>query len=621
MDARETFLSYLNTLDENYYFFIANNILGRISTPFHKPVLNQQILSFLLNDRNRKAILSSLDADERRYLSLLMIAGETSSKQIQQFFSEDSYPMVVTRMYALKDRLIVLFSEGRYRINPVLDDVVSDAFDAGLLFGQNRSMNIREPFADRNVIFAYLNLLISGAVPVREANTHHFVKSDRLEKVFPQFEKTRSTRMFTLIRELALREKAITVRESRFVLDRKRSSSLLGLDPLSLMAKAIRHCDAGAISRILGVLRTNAASENALTSLYSILTDTDKQTSKAVLEDMAAFGVITLKEGVYHLNKAVLEESQKQSSLSMDSDMEVSFYGIPDENDVLFTFADINVCDKLIRYSVTKASFTRALELGISRKEIETYLGINDNEQFRMWESAFSRINLYDGIVIKGDEQISRLIRMLPEMKKHVLAELSEGVFLMDRSSYQSWQEILAHAIDMPHLPLPVSSVREEDATVRRHEEPVIVPLDIPSSHPLADDVSWKETESELLDYAKKSGCMSDALKELIEARLIVSESQISKNSKYASMPSASGFDYNAKLSILRAALKSTEAEGAPLLRLELPDETIIAQPIEILKGENSSSMLKARVLPDGIDRSIPVSSIFKVTVLRWILS
>ncbi len=52
-----------------------------------------------------------------------------------------------------------------------------------------------------------------------------------------------------------------------------------------------------------------------------------------------------------------------------------------------------------------------------------------------------------------------------------------------------------------------------------------------------------------------------------------------------------------------------------------LTGETLIAQPIEILKGDNSSSMLKARVLPDGIDRSIPVSSIFKVTVLRWILS
>ena len=620
MDAREAFLSYLNTLDENYYFFIANNVLGRITTPFHKPVLNQQILSFLLNEQNRKAILSSLDADERRYLSLLKISGEASSKQIQQFFPKDSYPVVVTRMYALKDRLIVLFTDGRYKINPVLEDVVSEAFDANLLFGQSRSKTVRQPFADRNVIFAYMNLLISGAVPVRDANTHHFVKSGRLERVFPQFSKTQSTRMFTLIRELALKEKAISIRESRFVLDRKRSSSLLDLDPLTFMTKAIRNCDAQAISRILGVLRANAVTEDSLTSLYSILSGADEQASKTVLDDMEAFGAICVKDGIYCLNQAVIEDQQRQSNLSIDSDLEVSYYGIPDENDILFMFADIDVCDKLIRYSVTKASFTRALELGITRNRIESYLGIKDNEQFRMWESAFSRFNLYDGIVIKGDEQISRLIRIHPEMKKYVLQELSEGVFLMDRSSYQTWQEILAHAIDMPHLPLPVSSFNKDGSEVKRSEE-TLVPLDIPSSHPIDDETSWKRTESELLDFAQKSGCLSDALKDLIQARLIVSKSQISKNFKYASMPSASGFDYNAKLSILRAALKNTGAEGAPLLRLELPEETLIAQPIEILKGDNSSSMLKARILPDGIDRSIPVSSIFKVTVLRWILS
>ena len=446
------------------------------------------------------------------------------------------------------------------------------------------------------------------------------MKSDRLERVFPQFNKTQSTRMFTLIRELALKEKAINIRESRFVLDRKRSSSLLALDPLTFMTKAIRHCDARAISRILGVLRANAVTEDSLTSLYSILSGADEQASKAVLDDMEAFGAICVKDGLYCLNQAVIEDQQRQSNLSIDSDLEVSYCGIPDENDILFMFADINVCDKLIRYSVTKASFTRALELGITRNRIESYLGIKDNEQFRMWESAFSRFNLYDGIVIKGDEQISRLIRIHPEMKKYVLAELSEGVFLMDRSSYQTWQEILAHAIDMPHLPLPVSSVNGDEPDVKRSEE-TLVPLDIPSSHPIDDDTSWNKTESELLDFAQKSGCLSDALKDLIQARLIVSKSQISKNFKYASMPSASGFDYNAKLSILRAALKNTGAEGSPLLRLELPEETLIAQPIEILKGDNSSSMLKARVLPDGIDRSIPVSSIFKVTVLRWILS
>ena len=30
--------SYLNTLDDDYYFFIANTVLGQVKTPFHKPV-------------------------------------------------------------------------------------------------------------------------------------------------------------------------------------------------------------------------------------------------------------------------------------------------------------------------------------------------------------------------------------------------------------------------------------------------------------------------------------------------------------------------------------------------------------------------------------------------------
>ena len=620
MDAREAFLSYLNTLDENYYFFIANNILGKIPTPFHKPVLNQKILSFLLNEDNRKSIKASIDVDERRYLSLLLIAGKASSKQIQRFFPYDSYPMVVTRMCGLKDRLVILFSEGTYRINPVLEDIVTDVFDAALLFGENKGKNVSEPFADRNVLSAFLNLLISGAVPVREANTHHFVKSDRLEKVFPQFSKAQSTRMFTLIKDLALREKAVSIRETRFILDRKRSEVLLGLDPLCLVTKAVHGAQAKVMSRILGVLRKTAIPEESLVRFYSILSGEDEETSAQILEDISAFGITCKKDGFYYLNQAIHAENQKQSHLSIDSDMEVSYFGIPEENDILFIFADIKVSDKLIRYSLSKSSFTRALELGLSRNQIQSYLGIQDNEQLKLWESSFSRITLYDGIVIRGDELISRIIRMHPEMKRHVICELSDGVFLMERSSYHIWQEILAHAIDMPHLPLPLSNAEAEDhqEEISKEKPPV---FELPKSHPSESGENWKEIEKDLLSYAEQNGCTSDTLKELIRSRLIVSRSQIGKDCRYASMPSASGFDYNAKLSIIRAALKSQKDEGAPLLRLELPEETIIAQPIEILRGNSNSSVLKAKVLPDGIDRSIPVSSIFKVTVLRWILN
>ena len=49
MDRSEEFFTYLNSLDDDYYFFLANTVLGKIPSPFHKPVLNQKILSFMLS--------------------------------------------------------------------------------------------------------------------------------------------------------------------------------------------------------------------------------------------------------------------------------------------------------------------------------------------------------------------------------------------------------------------------------------------------------------------------------------------------------------------------------------------------------------------------------------------
>ena len=80
----------------------------------------------------------------------------------------------------------------------------------------------------------------------------------------------------------------------------------------------------------------------------------------------------------------------------------------------------------------------------------------------------------------------------------------------------------------------------------------------------------------DLLSFASRNGCLTDDVKELINARLIVSESQIGKNFRYATLPSASGFDYNAKLAILRSALRKSDRYEVPLLRLELTDDELI---------------------------------------------
>ena len=624
MEARDTFLSYLNSLDERYYFFIADTVLGKIPTPFHKPVLNQKILAFLSNPDNRKRIRASVDDDEKRYLSFLLIAGRSTAMQVCRFFSKDSYQAAVTRMCSLRDRLLVITSGRTFMVNPVMKDIAEELFSPDLMLGKDGRQPDPQPFADRNVLSALLNILTNGSVPVREANAHHFMKSDRLEKVFPQFGKDDSLRMFTLVRGLALKTGAINNRGGKFILDRIKASELLKCSPLGFLMKAVPDTDSAAVSRVLGLMGTHGMDSQAFTSLYSVISGIDDTASAQVLEDFRAFGFIVEKDGRLFLNPAVSENPVPQSHPSMDSDMEVSFFGIPSENDILYIFADINVCDKLVRYNVTKNSFTRALESGLTRKEIEDYLGITDNEQLRMWEMAFNRVSVYDGIVIRCDDQVGRIMKMHPQIKDHIIRELADGVFLMDRSTYHTWEQELAYAIDMPHLPVPETSGSEQipetaDSDTETEEEPVLEAPPAASGRQPQDD--WNAIREDLLSYAGQTGCLSDDVRGLIDARLIFSRSQIGKDFRYATLPSASGFDYNAKLSILRAALKKKTSEDFPLMRLEMSDEVLIAQPVELLKGDSKGSVIKVRILPDDMERSIPVSTIFRITILRWTLN
>ncbi len=621
MDGREKFISYLNSLDEDYYFFIANTVLGRVPTPFHKPLLNDRIVSFLADSGNRSRIRASVDEADRKYLSFLLVAGSASGREIRRFFSADSYPVVLTCMDSLKDRLLVMYTDGRYSVNPVLRQVAEDLFDPDLVFGKDGTHPDGGPFADRNVVSACLNLLIGGSVPVREANAHHFMKSGRLAMVFPQFQQQECLQMFTLLKRLFVRSGVVTIRDTRFILDRRKAETVLKAGPLGLLMKAVPMADSRSVPVLLGFLRTHGMEEQAFTCLYSILSGSDDGQSQQVLEDMKATGFLSESDGRLYLNPAVEEKQPIRSGLSMDSDMEVSYFGIPEENDMLYIFADIDVCDRLVRYRITKGSFTRALDLGLSREQIQAFLDIQDNDQMRMWETSFSRITVYDGIVIRCDDQVGRIVRMHPEIKDHIISELPGNVFVMDRGDSRRWQEALAYAMDIEDLPIPVSrasSVEEDDTT--QEEEPVLVPPPSPAGT-TTDTTDAEHLKKSLLSYASRTGCLTDDVRELIDARLIVSESQIGKNFRYATLPSASGFDYNAKISILRAALRGKDRDEVPLLRLELTDDELIVQPVGLLKGDSKGSVLKARIMPEGMERSFPVSSIYRVTILKWTLS
>ena len=621
MDRSEEFFTYLNSLDDDYYFFLANMVLGKIPSPFHKPVLNQKILSFLLNEENRINILASLDEDDRRYISLILLTGRTSAKLVSRFFSSDSFILLARKLSNLKDRLILLKEDHKYRVNPVLLSIAQQAFDADLLFGKERTVNQTGPFVDRNVLFAVTNLLIGGQTPVREANMHHFMKSGKLVAVFPQFSERNSISFFSALKKYLLSQKAVNISDGRFMLDKDRMERILALDPLNIMIQAIGPQNGEPIVRALDALRCHSMDIRRFSTLIQILSEADEEQTNNILELIECFGFIKIIGTSVYFNTSVLDSVQERSELRTDSDMKVSFIGNQSPDDILYLFADIEVCDKLISYAITKDSFFRALELGLTRSRIEAFLGLEEQTRFMQWENSFSRLRLYDGIVVRCDSDIRTMIERHPDLKDHILEVFGDNLLLMKRSTYPLWQQTLSYALDLKHLPfVPDSgSVSQDNAG----QDDTFVPFEFgePDNTVHEESVqSWEDVSKQLLSYAESVGCNLSEVEPLITDRIIVSKSQIDRNFRYAGRISVSGFDYNAKLSAIKGALPKAKNKEADLLELELPSENLIVQPLEIVKTGQTTSVLRSKVMPDGQERSISISSIFKVTVLRWSL-
>ncbi|MCQ2412835.1 MAG: hypothetical protein MJ057_07765 [Sphaerochaetaceae bacterium] len=627
MNSRETFTNYLNALDNQYYFFIAGNLLGKVQTPFHKPQLSQKIVSFLSNEDNRKNLFASLDDMEIRYLTLVHLLGGASDKDLSTFFCDDKYPVIVTKMENLCDRLVVIRCQDRYEINPILrNDMANGVLDLKAALGEDKTCDETAPIVDRNVIFAVLNLYLSGAIPAREANFHHFVKSDKLQTLFPQFEKARILEVLRTISAFIMgRIGASILRDTDVSDSQKNLKDVLCMDSASFAIHAIANHVNGrkismesALCKAMEILRFHSLTEDQALSILTICSGASEAAAKEALNLLRSFNLVICHDGFFFANSMLWQQEEPRSVLRTDSNLTVSYYGHAHVTDILYRFADVMVCDKVISYQITRESYIRGLDSGLTKKEILDYLGDSSLDLvFGKWETAYRRVQAYSGILVRcQDEQASQIVSMHPEIKSHIIMDLGNGMFLMNRSTTYQWEGPLARALDLQHIQIMEPSDPDEDADPFEEPQGSYPAFDFANitkpANRIAND-SWQSIATELLEDAKSKGCLNSEVEALIHARIIYSKSQLDSSFNYNSLLSASGFDYNAKMTLLRDVIRAKNA----IVVLELAEEVLVTKPFEILKGEGRNSILKVKVLPDSIEKSIPVSSIFKISVVR----
>ena len=114
----------LLTLEDEPFFELIKNHLGKVQTPYHKPSIINSIEKFLLNPETRSRILALLNDDESAVTAFILRSGGSDFDHLYRYF-HDNYSELRFKslMENLQERLIIYRDEsGFYFVNPVLEE-------------------------------------------------------------------------------------------------------------------------------------------------------------------------------------------------------------------------------------------------------------------------------------------------------------------------------------------------------------------------------------------------------------------------------------------------------------------------------------------------------------------
>ncbi|MHC1693429.1 MAG: hypothetical protein AB9828_10450 [Sphaerochaetaceae bacterium] len=336
------------------------------------------------------------------------------------------------------------------------------------------------------------------------------------------------------------------------------------------------------------------------------------------------------------------EQAGKKSSaaVTIDSDFSLSYTTdpvAPDGTDIIHLIAVVRKVDTVCSYEINKQSFRHALDHGCTLEEIVRYLqdatahpiqeGLT--ALLQQWNEEFTSIRIYDGITVLADDRISRLIEGLPNLRSHCIATIAPGIFLFSRKSEIQWRALLSEAGAelLPH------SIAEENLMV--NEDPQKLSLDPVPNARLFESINLLKTLrpsnpsigssepafiDELRTHIKNLHTGHNEEEELLaklSRKLILSPSQVFKPQGRSTTMTASGFDFQGKLNLCKAAVASLH----DMLELHVVEDSgdtriLLAEANELI-GTNRDFSLRVTILPEREEKVISIDKIFLVKKLK----
>lgn len=627
-DAKEAFKTLLNRYSEENYFYLVRNYLGLVKTPFHKPALTTKLCNFFCQPEIGEKVLSLIDEMDQVILSLVNIAGPLTGENIISLLaSRWSYGKLVRRVSNLQERMILLNDGGFLIFNPLFEQRIRALCSLKPLLGDAQDETHSGAYCSTEFVRAYLNLMD------REQKLTY---KEEYNALFPSYRGEQLKLLFELLGETLIRQRIITG-EKRIAVDFGKAHQMLSLNDRQLVCLLIaepypkekeRPRAVAFANTLLAILeKVGSCDTESLTLLLRVLAlRSGIEYEASLIDKLSTLGVLSLEDETWHANQ--IEEETGRSTLVIDSDNTISYSGSCTDADILYRFSDLTVLDRQTSYHVTPQSFTRGLDSNLSWEQIHAYLQKNSYplmsdsllKMLHITHERYQQITLYDGIVLVTEDRVTRLVTQLESLQDHIVTAIAPNIFLMKRSTEQTWRTILVQSgvlvptrrtgeppqggNDTQNSPLLEVLVQENKVAS--------VPVGIPPMQKTPASTLDKSLRL-TIETAKLTKAERADLEQRFKAKMILVEDQIVAQ-VVNGVIEAGGFDYQGKVGLCRNAVGKKNIA----LQLMLPDQELIVQALEVAYTAQKEALLKAAVMPDMEVKIIPVSKIFLVRQLRY---
>ncbi len=690
--------SYLLQMDDTAFFNLMRNYIGAFETPFHKPDLVEQLTGFLSHPENRQAILQRLDREDRILLTAVSILENPTPAQLLEIFSGTAFfRELKNRLVNLEERLLLFpLAEGRirsYRINPLLaEDAAAAVLSPAELFESQPAPpdENRFPWLNDSLLAAFVSFSLENGNLYKNDGALKKQAARHMEEIWGDFFQTPG-RLETLLTALT-GTGVLEEDHGTFRLQWEAWQALAQAPPADRWARIYHlltqqgsrqrgstrypHHPPGRNSRkaggnlnpretqewerlIRGIPRDQTFTEAGLDRL--IRTQCPSREAAPIRRALTEAGLLSCpSEGICQkagqLPWSTEAALQQEQPLLVQPNYECTARPwLPlDPGYILAAACRITAYNLFPRYSLTKDTYMRSRDMGLSRSQLQQALeelnraplpsGIDST--FSSWEGEYNSLALYRGIVLTIAPERRALADHNEEFRRYILQELAPGVYWMDPKKEETWRKILIRggfesvpAVREPDTPAADKPSRREPVSPSpQHplpresspEEPQAVPSGAPEGEQKLFSLPWQppqpvenspeELRNRLLKIIKESSWDDEKREELTDRVLrgvILREDQMTPGLIRREKRQARGLDYPGKVRLIEQTLVQPEDQLEVTCRdKEGQPESFVLRPLE-LSRHGSDLILEGKDEEEQI-RTIRVRKIASVRRISY---